>query len=384
MKTTKTSLAFLAALSLCLTSCNSGGGSNDGLNGSSINTQPSNSNYVNYFPSYPMGDTYANTPIYQLRYVNKVPTQLAIFNSFGYIPASNNPISLLNLTPLADANNYSITGTSSTGSTYSAGFVSLINSGNTIVVELNMQTSLSTLMNGEQATIQIAGKTVTSQLAMGNYYGHCFNLPAKNNLTTQGNDICKITFSNTSGNSVQITDLAVNGVIGNQAAMCLNGSNFSTNILNPYETQVNCLTAKGNVNINVSTTPFKDSSILTYYVSGSYSGVPGTSSVSTAFPESTVQAAVAGNSLHVMNLTTVNNYTLNTALLSTNLMVNPYCSANSQLGQYCTLLQYPNTTAPVNLFTFGIGASSVGGNISFLGSASLGLYTDNNGYSYYF
>lgn len=372
-------LLFSLFLSGGLIGCNSGGDGSS--NGTSINVQPDNSNWVNYFSNYALGGQKNNLAIFQIQNVNGVPSKLAIYNSLGYTSATITPIQTLDLVKNINSSNiYNVIVKDSTGIPTAVGYIEQINNNNSLVVLLNLTSVLKKAFNNETATIQLAGKTMLSNIQNGTYYSHCLKLPLMNNQTKKnndGNDLCSLNLQD--GGQLTITD--VNAKTLNQpVSMCGNSSNWYQNPINPYLFTINCITDNGLLSFDISSQPYESSIILNFFVNAEYNGNPSTTYVTTAFKASDLGSVSQEENFDYINLYMNNSYIAGTSIISQNALINNYCINNSST-QFCLLTQLEQEVNGSNRII------PSGGTITsyplLIGSSSLNLFTDNLGYTYY-
>lgn len=350
--------------------------------GTGINIQPDNTNWVNYFANYPIGNSSNNTMIYQVQWNNSIPEYLALYNSFGYTSSSTNYFQKFLLTKDKLSNNtYDIINKDSSGNITTIGYIAFTNNNNSLVVLLNVASSYQNYFNKETATIQLAGKTMNSSISNGIYYSNCFKLPSKNNVAqNNGNDLCSVNLQ--SNNQFQITDLNTSGT-NVQTQMCDSNSTWYQNPSNPFLYTLNCNTKTGTVSFDISSQPFESSNVLNFYVNSAFNGNEGTSYVSTAFSSNDLSLPDTKDSFSYINLYMKNSYYSSLSSLGNSILINNYCFNNSST-EFCVL-------DPVISDGFNGGAakiipsnSSITSKALLIGSNKLNLFIDNLGYTYYY
>lgn len=378
---------FSALSSLLISSfivgCNSGG---DGSSGSTFNPQPDNVNNTNYFSTYPIsgGNEFSNT-IFQVQRTNGVPTTLAIFSLSTYNSSSQNNTALgvYNLSANTSAgqspNNYILQSTST--SPQNIGYLK-IESNNNIILNASLSFNNGSGSQGEKATILIATEQ-QQNLVNNSYIGHCFNAPVLLGVSSnQGNDTCLYNIGE--NNSLQITDMAQNNT-GPAINLCSSSSTWSQSIINPYFYNLNCVGNNGStLTIQTTFTKFNNATLMTYLIPYNFSGNANTVYVGSGIPQSSLSTFTDLSNLQQMNLLAAGSISQQAAILSNTALISSACATFGQSTGTCPLSSYTaGTNIPLGVKNLQT-PTSISTYPQIIGSSALGLFVDNNQYSYYF
>lgn len=371
--TTICSLLLLTSLSGCL-----GGGSDNSI--SSFNPQPNQNNANNYFTTYAPYSNNANNTVIQIQFSDSTKTTaigMSLFSLSTYTPDSPTSTAIINYNLSSsgiESQNYIINSISSS----QVGNLEL--KGNNIIFNLNFSQTSKGLF-GELSTIMVANMNQQNAQS-GSYIGHCFNLPSilTNTGTNYGNDVCQ--YSLNSNGDFQIFDYSINNT-QNQTNLCSAG-NWSQSATNPFFYNLNCTGLNGkSISIMSSFESFENSFIMNPLIDYAISGNANTTYVSTMFQESSLNSfSPNGNTLIQLNLNTASGINQYSDLLTNNALTSQLCSQLSQVG-ICILLDYPtNYNIPFGVKQIQL-PTSVTTNPLIIGSSNIGLFVDNNMYSYY-
>ncbi len=382
-KSTKRNLLLsLILLGGILSACNSGGGSEN--NGSTFNPQPSNPNATNYFSTYPFSNNneYSNV-IFQVQRSNGNPVSLAIFSLSTYTSASenNSALAVYSLTPNTSAqeSNFLIQ-VPTQGAIQNIGFLE-IESNNNIMINSSFTFKSGAGAQGEKSTILLATE-VQQNIASNSYIGHCFNAPTLLGISSNsGNDTCLYNIGD--NNSLQITDMAQNNT-GAAINLC-SVSSWTQSIINPFFYNLSC-TGRNGTTLTIQTTfsNFNGAILMNYLIPSHLSGNPNTVYVGSAIPQSFLNSFTTLSNLQQMNLLSAGSISQQSAVLSTNSLISSLCATLGQSTGVCSLFSYTSGT------NIPVGVKNIQTPTSFstypqiIGSSALGLFVDNNQYSYYF
>lgn len=359
-----------------------------GAGGSNIeaiyNPQPLQSNATNYFSTYSPYSNQFNNTIFQVIYSTsskQVATGLALFNLANYSQASTTSSAIQSFTLTANntiPNNYDIY--NNVG--IEVGQIQI--TGNNIILTLNYEPNKAGVL-GEFSTVLIA---TTNQLPVqaGNYYGFCFNLPTvlANSGTNYGSDICQYQLN--SDGTFNILDLAVNGT-NVQQNLCSNGEWYSSPT-NPYFYNLECNGLNGKqISMLSSFESYNGAYIMNQLVDNSISANINTVYVATLFSQNQLnifESNGATQSMNQINLTTAGTSLQISVLINNNGIVSPNCALfGSNIGT-CQLTPFQNGMGiPAGVKMMNT-PSSVSVDPLIMGSSTVGLFTDNNMFSYYF
>lgn len=373
-------IILASLLSLSLISCNSGGSSssNDQAN---FNPQPSFGNATNFFSTYSPYNNQSNNVVIQVQYTDNTKTNangLYLFNLSTYTPATPTQQAVASFTLAAGStkNNYTIFDSNNNP----AGNLQL--NGSNIILNLNFSSNDPGVL-GEYSTILI-GTTNQQYAQSGNYLGFCFNLPTllSNIGTNYGNDVCQ--YSLNSDGTFNLIDLA-NNQTGSSLNLCSSGT-WTQSVSNPYFYNLSCIGYNGKqITMLSSFENYNNSYIMNQLVDSSISGNQNTIYISTLFPNSSLsQFAPNLKTLNQINLTSAGTSNQYTALLSNLQLTSAPCAVlGSQVGT-CALNSFNSSTdippgikmiqTPTYISTMPL----------IMGNESIGLFVDNNMYSYYF
>ena len=378
MRKTILSLILGSLLSMSLISCNGGGGG--GNNQENYNPQPTQSNATNFFSTYSPYNNQSNNVVIQVQYSDNSKTNavgLYLFNLSTYTPATPPEQAVANFTLSTSSikNNYVINNSGS-----AVGNLKL--NGNNIILNLNFSSNDPGVL-GEYSTILI-GTTSQLNAQAGNYLGFCFNLPTllSNNGTNYGNDVCQ--YSLNQDGTFNITDLSVNQT-NNQQTLCTSGT-WNQSVSNPYFYNLSCIGYNGKQISMLSTFEnYNNKFIMNQLVDSSISGNQNTIYVSTLFPSGSLNTFESGiQTLNQINLSSAGSSDQFTVLLSSAQMTSQMCALlGSQVGTcalngFSTALGIPNGVKMIETPTY-VSTTPV-----IIGSSDVGLFVDNNMYSYYF
>lgn len=385
MKTNKNLILTLILCGSLLVGCNSGGGGGgDENNGSNFNPQPSNPNATNYFSTYPQSNNEYSNIIFQVQNNNGIPTNLAIFSLNTYNSSSENNSALavygLSANSSATESNFVIQNTVG-GSIQNIGYLQ-IESNNNIMLNSSFTFGSGSGAQGEKSTILIATKNQQT-LNANNYIGHCFTAPSILGVSgNYGNDTCLYTIGN--DNSLQITDMSQNNT-GPAINLCSSASTWSQSIINPYFYNLNCIGGNGkSLTIQTTFSNFNGAILMNYLINSKLSANPNTVYVGSAIPQSNLSTFTSLSSLQQMNLMAAGSISEQSAILSDNSLISSLCATLGQPTGVCSLFSYTQST------NIPLGVKSIQTPNSFssypqiIGSDSLGIFVDNNQYSYYF
>lgn len=366
-------------LAISLISCVGDGGG--GNNQNNFNPQPTQANATNYFSTYSPYNNQSNNVVIQVQYTDNTKTVangLYLFNLSTYTPDTPISQAVASFTLSSNSsikNNYYI---SNNGSQVG----SLQLNGNNIIFNLNFSSNDPGIL-GEYSTILI-GTTNQLNAQSGNYLGFCFNLPTilTNSGSNYGNDICQ--YSLNSDGTFNILDLAVNQT-ANQQNLCSSGS-WTQSVSNPYFYNLSCIGNNGKQIAMLSTfESYNGSYIMNQLVDSSISGNQNTVYVSTLFPTNNLTTFES----NIQTLTQVNLSSAGSSDQFSTIMSNLQMTS-----QVCALLGAQIGTCALNSFPGGLGIPEGTRMIQtptyvstmpvIIGSSNIGLFVDNNMYSYYF
>lgn len=375
----KSILISLLSLGFVLSSCVGGGGYSQ----DNFNPQPAQSNATNFFTAYaPAGNPSQNTVI-QVQYSDSsktTATGLYLFNLLSYTPNTPTSQAIIGFSLVgsgAGANNYII---NSLGSNpVPSGYLQL--KGNNIIMSLDFDQTPGVL--GETSSIML-GSTKQQLAQNGSYIGFCFNLPnlLSTGNTNYGNDICQYTLNG--DGTLTILDLAFNATTSQQN-LCSNGS-WSQSISNPYFYNLNC-TGYNGANIAISTTfeSYNNQFVMNQLIPSSISGNQGTAYVSTLFPSGSLdQFESRVQTLQQINLSAAGSVDQFQSIITNAQMTSENCALFGGSVGVCALIGYPTGQNIPNGVKQIQTPTYVSTMPAIMGSNQIGLFVDNNMYSYYF